>query len=267
MSVYVTADTHLGHRRISAYSGRKFCLNSKELNLLESKVPIQSRKGSDGWLPSDESIERMDNYLLDRINETVGVDDDLYHLGDFCFGPRGNRVGQWAKRYRQRINCRNVYLIWGNHDDYRMGYLFTNTYNRYKMQWNGIKIILSHCAHAVWEHSHHGGWHLYGHSHTTAERALDLFTTPFYSDLVECRNIGQIRDLLNKIVDNKTTNSWETKLENFAEFQTGRRSMDVGVDNAFRLFGEYRPLSLDEIDQYFRLRSGFSIDHHRQENE
>ena len=25
------------------------------------------------------------------------------------------------------------------------------------------------------------------------------------------------------------------------------KSMDIGVDNAYRLFGEYRPFSLDEI--------------------
>ena len=26
-------------------------------------------------------------------------------------------------------------------------------------------IILSHYAHQVWNRSHHGSWHLYGHSH------------------------------------------------------------------------------------------------------
>ena len=35
-----------------------------------------------------------------------------------------------------------------------------------------------------------------------------------------------------------------------------RRSMDVGVDNAFRLLGSYRPFSWDEILQYLRPRKG-----------
>lgn len=35
-----------------------------------------------------------------------------------------------------------------------------------------------------------------------------------------------------------------------------RRSMDVGVDNAFRLFGEYRPFTEDEFIGFLLLRSG-----------
>lgn len=266
MTVYVTADTHLGHRKISAYSGRRFCLDERELDFLDSKTPLRGRGVSDGWLPSDASIERMDNYLLDRINETVGVDDELYHLGDFCFGPRGNRMGQWAERYRRQIKCRRVYLVWGNHDDARIGHLFTKTYNRYRMRWNGIRIILTHCAHAVWEGSHRGGWHLYGHSHTTAERAMDLFSSPFYSKLVDCETASEVRHLVERICP-AISHSIDRRIEDIREFQTGRRSMDVGVDNAYRVFGEYRPLSLDEIGEYFSSRPGYSIDHHKEDGE
>jgi len=34
----------------------------------------------------------------------------------------------------------------------------------------------------------------------------------------------------------------------------GRFSMDVGVDAAFQLFGEYRPFSLDEIENVMSKR-------------
>jgi calcineurin-like phosphoesterase family protein len=33
----------------------------------------------------------------------------------------------------------------------------------------------------------------------------------------------------------------------------GRRAMDVGIDNAFRLLGEWRPFSLDEILQILKI--------------
>lgn len=36
----------------------------------------------------------------------------------------------------------------------------------------------------------------------------------------------------------------------------GRRAMDIGIDNAFRLLGEYRPFSLDEVMQFIGDRPG-----------
>ncbi len=43
----------------------------------------------------------------------------------------------------------------------------------------------------------------------------------------------------------------------------GRRSMDVGIDNAYRLLGEYRPFSWDEIKHRLLSKQGEVIDHHR----
>lgn len=43
----------------------------------------------------------------------------------------------------------------------------------------------------------------------------------------------------------------------------GRRSMDVGVDNAYRLLGQYRPFTFDEILNLLKSREGHNIgDHH-----
>lgn len=50
----------------------------------------------------------MNQVILDRINETVGVDDTLYILGDFCF--RGKR----PLDYRVRIACQGVKSIIGS---------------------------------------------------------------------------------------------------------------------------------------------------------
>src|SRR5690606_25882844 len=43
------------------------------------------------------------------------------------------------------------------------------------------------------------------------------------------------------------------------EHMPGRRSMDVGVDNIKKLFGEYRPISFDEIMAIMKDRPGFTI--------
>jgi calcineurin-like phosphoesterase family protein len=42
----------------------------------------------------------------------------------------------------------------------------------------------------------------------------------------------------------------------------GRRSQDVGVDNAARLLGSYRPWSFEELRARLAHRPGFAIDHH-----
>lgn len=46
----------------------------------------------------------------------------------------------------------------------------------------------------------------------------------------------------------------------------GRRSIDVGVDNAYRLFGSYRPFSMDDLESLLGNRAGFSTDHHIPKN-
>ena len=33
-------------------------------------------------------------------------------------------------------------------------------------------------------------------------------------------------------------------------------ALDVGVDNAYKLFGEYRPIHLDEVREYMEDRDG-----------
>lgn len=41
------------------------------------------------------------------------------------------------------------------------------------------------------------------------------------------------------------------------------RSMDVGVDNAYKLLGEYRPFSLDDVKQFLYPKHGTYADHHQ----
>jgi len=45
-----------------------------------------------------------------------------------------------------------------------------------------------------------------------------------------------------------------------------RRSMDVGVDNIKKLFGEYRPISFEEIMKIMSKKKGHFMDHHVDRN-
>lgn len=153
-----------------------------------------------------DTVEDQDEYILDELNRRVKRSDHLYILGDFSL------------RYpevRHRIRCKNVHLIWGNHDPrnkiVNKGFFSTlKEVNEIKLlRVDGVvqekhKVWLSHYAHAYWPSSHHGSLHLYGHTHSAREATLD------------------------------------------AAFP-GRRSMDVGVDNAKLILGSFRPFSEQEV--------------------
>lgn len=131
--IWFTSDTHFGHENIIRFCNRPY-----------------------------ESLEEMDDTLLENINSLVKPHDTLYHLGDFAFNSH--------KQYRERIECKNVHLVLGNHDKQkRQVYeaLFSTVKNLSFVNWQCERIILCHYAMRRWNGSHYGSWHLYGHSHGT----------------------------------------------------------------------------------------------------
>lgn len=146
MADFFTSDTHYGHCNIIKYCNRPF-----------------------------ETVDKMDEILIDNINKTVGTDDTLWHLGDFCFGPKDPTAFiQKAENYRNRINCKNIMLIYGNHDPdplrsfddkaTRFARLFTKTYHMLVTQINHQPVTLCHYPMRVWHHSHKS-FMLFGHVH------------------------------------------------------------------------------------------------------
>ena len=125
------------------------------------------------------SLEHMNTHLVDNINEVVGEDDILFHLGDWSFGG----FEQIAK-FRNRIVCKNVHIITGNHDHHiennRDGIqsLFSsvNKYLNLNVKWNvGTPLMgeqrfaLMHFPIASWDNMARGAIHLHGHCHLTTD--------------------------------------------------------------------------------------------------
>ena len=143
-NAFWTSDWHLGHENIIRYSKRPF-----------------------------RDVQEMDNTIITRCNERVGPDDIMFYLGDFCFYDRRRdrcRYEELAEHYRNRINCKNIYYVHGNHDKKLRGLdafrrLWRGTYDLLDVEVDGQKIILCHYAMRVWDRSHHGSYSLYGHSH------------------------------------------------------------------------------------------------------
>jgi calcineurin-like phosphoesterase family protein len=129
MSILFTADLHLGHRNICKHTPRP-------------------------W----SCIEEHDQALIDNWNKKVHKDDTTYIVGDFAFKDHS--------KYLAQLKGKKI-LILGSHDKMKQDVLrnFTEVHPCKMVSINGLPIWLSHCAQRVWERSHYGSWHLFGHSH------------------------------------------------------------------------------------------------------
>ena len=149
---WFTADLHLGHANIIKFCVRPF------LSVEEKELASKDPQGS--WRTSKETVRRHDAALLDAINAVVQPNDTLWVLGDFCWGDINV-----AKAYRNRINCRNVHLVWGNHDKRVIEPVFGRCVEQTMIKISGQHIWLNHYPMRSWNKAHRGCWQLYGHVH------------------------------------------------------------------------------------------------------
>ena len=81
--IWFTSDTHFGHENVLKFTDRP-------------------------W----ETIQQMNSSIVANINARVGMNDELYILGDFSF----KMTAQDAYGLRKKITCKKVHLVPGNHD-------------------------------------------------------------------------------------------------------------------------------------------------------
>lgn len=105
---------------------------------------------------------KMDQLILDRINQVVKQEDDLYFLGDFCVGDAAR-----VEKYLRRIICRNIYFVRGNHDKgaAQAQHMFRWFKDLAEVSFAGRLVVLCHYPMRAWRGSHRGSWHLHGHCH------------------------------------------------------------------------------------------------------
>jgi calcineurin-like phosphoesterase family protein len=122
-----------------------------------------------------KSLEHMNAHLVGNINEMVGQDDILFHLGDWSFGGF-----EQIELFRNQIVCKNVHIITGNHDHHiendREGiqsiFSSVNKYLNLVVKWNvgtplmdEARFALMHFPIASWDNMARGAIHLHGHVH------------------------------------------------------------------------------------------------------
>jgi calcineurin-like phosphoesterase family protein len=116
-------------------------------------------------------LRAMNYALVDRINTTVGQDDWLFHLGDWSFGGQDK-----IKEFRDKIICRNIVLIYGNHDthirknNFGEQKLFRHCSDYEELVVNGEhRLILFHYPIESWNGMHRDAIMLQGHRHLKGE--------------------------------------------------------------------------------------------------
>lgn len=153
MTIFYSADLHLGHQRIIELCDRPF-----------------------------DSVEEMNRTIIERCNDTVREGDSLYLLGDLVMGSYAENV-----ELLRQIRCRHVTLIPGNHDRWSLAYHHRNPALRdsYAAQLREMGFtVYPDGEPSVWGHVTNGGNPVYlshypfsGDSHDE-DRYVDLRPDP-----------------------------------------------------------------------------------------
>ena len=169
--VWFISDTHFGHANILKYCNRWPFMTIEERAIIDSVPTGNDNSRYKNLRISKQTVCLHDDIIIDNINKSVGANDTLWHLGDFAFVKEDFKR---AKEYRERISCKNINFIWGNHDRRNLiKPLFGKVYDLHEIKINIQKITLCHYAMLVWNCSHHNAIHLCGHSHGTLNPWLD----------------------------------------------------------------------------------------------
>jgi calcineurin-like phosphoesterase family protein len=141
--VFVSADHHFGHANIIGYCNRPF---------------------SGAW--------EMDRKMVRAWNDTVGLGDTVYHLGDFT-------LGVWAEaraRFSELAGRVKVLSYPWHHDRRWLGGAEAHLVELLPPMVvlevpelgdgeHPLAITLCHYPLEVWDRKHFGAWSLHGHSH------------------------------------------------------------------------------------------------------
>lgn len=180
---FVTSDLHVFHRNIIKYSNRPF-----------------------------NSVEEMNETLVENWNSVVSEGDVVFNLGDFSFA-NGEKTVELLKRLNG-----TQFFTYGNHDRvmqsdvvkqfcYKSGKI-TLFCDVMSLRYEGHFIFLSHYAHRTWNRSHHGSLHLYGHSHGTLPgvgRSMDVGVDS--SDMVSNFTPFLLDDVIEFLMDKEISHS------------------------------------------------------------
>lgn len=178
--IFVTSDVHFGHENILTFEPKRWDMigiNKQEAiskYIIENNIEVPNTTDKcfkEKWEKIEKEvnhlyIEQHDEELIRRWNSKVSDKDTVYILGDLSFysGPKTNEI-------LKRLKGKKI-LIKGNHDmiylnDKRFDKsLFEEIVDYKEVRSEGYIFIMFHFPIAVWNLSHKGAIHLFGHIHS-----------------------------------------------------------------------------------------------------
>ena len=154
--IFLTSDTHFGHDREFIWKVRGF-----------------------------NSVQEMNEIIIQRWNENVSAEDDVYILGDVILGDSDNI------EYVKRLNGK-IHIVLGNHDTSKREEMYRNLSNVVEVAEVGIRLkykkhhfVLTHypmmTGNLEKESLKQMSLNLYGHTHQTSN---------FYNDMPFMYHVG-----------------------------------------------------------------------------
>jgi calcineurin-like phosphoesterase family protein len=191
-----------------------------------------------GYRNFENEVE-MSQHIVSKINKSVKYEDTLWVLGDWSFSGIQN---VW--NLRKQLTVKNLHLILGNHDEH---------ITKNKLLPNVVSI---------------NGSYISKDNPTIVGDPVfsrDIFTTVQNTAFESVNNVDifmshykhNIWPSSHKGVIHLYGHSHST-----AEHNVIGKSMDVGIDNAYKILKEYRPFHLDEILNLMKNRNISFNDHH-----
>jgi calcineurin-like phosphoesterase family protein len=166
--LWFTSDTHYGHTNI--------CRGVSKWKDFNGNVPIKQTRDF-------KTLYHMNDAIVESINNVVGENDILFHLGDWSFGGFEN-----IAEFRSRILCKNIHLILGNHDHHiennkdNIQRLFSSVNQYLRLQVSvypgtilhvgKVDLVLMHYPIASWHNMNDNVIHLHGHVHLPPNKKL-----------------------------------------------------------------------------------------------
>ena len=157
-NVWITSDTHYNHANI--------CRGTTSWRKPDGSIPIKETRDF-------SNLDLMNDTIVNNINQYVKEDDILIHLGDWSFGGFES-----IRKFRDRIVCKNIHLIFGNHDHHIENnkdnvqelFLSVSHYNTLKIGKREIQLM--HYPIDSWNNLRKGAMHIHGHCHLPNNRRL-----------------------------------------------------------------------------------------------
>lgn len=191
-------------------------------------------RGTSSWTSGYrdfDTLQEMEDTIVSNFNSVVKPQDYVFNLGDLIFGDKS-----YLPTFLAKLNCKNIYLVRGNHDDY----LDTERCKGFKDLFAGVYdhrielvidrsdttrradrpkkqlYILDHYPITSWREMGSNSFHLHAHCH------------------------GSLRD------------------------ETFLKRLDIGVDVDLYGHKKFFPWSLDEVENVmYDIKTGYQkIDHH-----